>query len=185
MVHLPVWLLLCLLCWPWGSCSFLYVRWGQGELKFKQEYCSFLASAAEHDKKGQVRQQSQGHPGVSRVSIRCRFIDRQTLWKLLRHFGIPKKITSIIQNSYEGMTCRVVLIWRLTEAFQVKKGVRQGCLLSHFLFLLCNRDRVNGEYIYSPETKWHLVDILDTAGWPWLNLLHIPSSMQTNRLRKP
>jgi hypothetical protein len=63
-------------------------------------------------------------------------IDRQTLWKLLRHYGIPEKITNIIRNSYEGMTCRVVHGRQLTRAFQVKTGVRQGCLLSPLLFLL-------------------------------------------------
>ena len=30
------------------------------------------------------------------------------LWKLLMHYGIHEKITSIIQNSYEGRACSVV-----------------------------------------------------------------------------
>ena len=33
-------------------------------------------------------------------------MDRDTLWKLLEHYGIPEKIITIIQQSYEGMTCR-------------------------------------------------------------------------------
>ena len=63
-------------------------------------------------------------------------LDRQSLWKLLRHYGVPEKITSIIKNSYSGMTCRVVYGRQLTDAFQVNTGVRQGCQLSHSLFLL-------------------------------------------------
>ena len=63
-------------------------------------------------------------------------VDRGTLWKLLRHFGVPEKLTNIIRNSYEGLTCRVVDGSQLTDAFQVRTGVRQGCLLSLFLFLL-------------------------------------------------
>ncbi|KAK7095834.1 hypothetical protein V1264_005198 [Littorina saxatilis] len=63
-------------------------------------------------------------------------VDRQSLWKLLRHHGVPEKITNIIRNSYEGLTCRVVHGCQLTDAFQVRTGVRQGCLLSPFLFLL-------------------------------------------------
>ena len=63
-------------------------------------------------------------------------LDRQSLWKLRRRHGIPEKITSIIRNSYSGMTCRVVCGRQLTDAFRVKTGVREGCLLSPFLFLL-------------------------------------------------
>ncbi|CAH8665722.1 unnamed protein product, partial [Schistosoma curassoni] len=63
-------------------------------------------------------------------------VDRRTLWKLLRHYGIPEKIVNIIQNSYDGLQCKVVHGGQLTDAFQVRTGVRQGCLLSPFLFLL-------------------------------------------------
>ena len=43
---------------------------------------------------------------------------------------------SLIRNSYEDMVCRVVHAGQLTDSFMVKTGVRQGCLLSPFLFLL-------------------------------------------------
>ena len=57
-------------------------------------------------------------------------VDRQTLWRLLRHYGVPQKITDIIRNMYERINCRVVHGQQVTDAFQVKTGVRQGCLLS-------------------------------------------------------
>ena len=63
-------------------------------------------------------------------------MDRVTLWKLLRHYGVSEKLTNIIRNSYDGLTCRVVHGCQLTDAFQVLTGVKQGCLLSPFLFLL-------------------------------------------------
>lgn len=63
-------------------------------------------------------------------------VDRQSIWKLLRHYGVPEKITNIIRNSYEGMTCRVVHRQQLTDSFHVRTGVRQDCLLSPLLFLL-------------------------------------------------
>ena len=31
--------------------------------------------------------------------------DRETLWKVLRHYGVPKKLVSMIKNSYEGISC--------------------------------------------------------------------------------
>ena len=52
-------------------------------------------------------------------------VDRGSLWKLLRHFGVPEKITKIIKNTYEGLTCRVVHKNQLTDAFHVRTGVRQ------------------------------------------------------------
>ncbi|VDP43876.1 unnamed protein product [Schistosoma margrebowiei] len=63
-------------------------------------------------------------------------VDRITLWKLLRHYGVPPKIVNIIQSSYDGLHCKIVHGGQLTKSFEVKTGVRQGCLLSPFLFLL-------------------------------------------------
>ncbi|VDO62562.1 unnamed protein product [Schistosoma margrebowiei] len=63
-------------------------------------------------------------------------VDRTTLWKLLRHYGVPQKIVNIIQSSYDGLHCKIVHGGQLTKSFEVKTGVRQGCLLSPFLFLL-------------------------------------------------
>ena len=40
-------------------------------------------------------------------------LDRQTLWKLLRHYGVQERITSIVKNSYSGMACRVVVTARV------------------------------------------------------------------------
>ena len=63
-------------------------------------------------------------------------LDRDVMWQLLRHYGIPEKLITIIRTSYNGMQCRVVHEGQLSEAFDVNTGVRQGCLLSPFLFLL-------------------------------------------------
>nr|KAG5705129.1 hypothetical protein BaRGS_030846 [Batillaria attramentaria] len=63
-------------------------------------------------------------------------VDRETLWKLLRHYGVPAKLVNLIKNSYDGMTCRIIHGGQLTDSFHVKTGVRQGCLLSPFLFFL-------------------------------------------------
>ena len=94
-------------------------------------------------------------------------LDRDTLWKLLRHYGVPQKFVNLIRNSYQGMSCRVVHGGQLSESFEIKTGVRQGCLLSPFLFLLaidwimktCNNDRKNG----IQWTLWSQLDDLDFA----------------------
>ena len=63
-------------------------------------------------------------------------VDRETLWKLLGHHGIPQKIINLIRNTYEPSTCQVIHDGSLTDSFEIRTGVRQGCMLSPFLFLL-------------------------------------------------
>ena len=94
-------------------------------------------------------------------------LDRDTLWKLLQHYGIPEKIITLIRNTYDGMTCKVTHAGRLTDSFQVKTGVRQGCLLSPFMFLVAidwimkttTKNRRNG----IQWTLWSQLDDLDFA----------------------
>ena len=94
-------------------------------------------------------------------------LDRDTLWKVLQHYSIPEKIITLIRNTYDGMTCKVTHAGRLTESFQVKTGVRQGCLLSPFMFLVAidwimkttTKTRRNG----IQWTLWSELDDLDVA----------------------
>ena len=63
-------------------------------------------------------------------------IDRDTLWKIMRHYGIPQKLVNLVKTMYEDTSCRVIHAGQLTDSFSIKTGVRQGCLLSPFLFIL-------------------------------------------------
>ena len=63
-------------------------------------------------------------------------IDRETIWKLMQHYGFPPKFITIIQQLYENATCQVIHEGKLTEPFFVQTGVRQGCLLSPTIFLI-------------------------------------------------
>ncbi|VDP63236.1 unnamed protein product [Schistosoma mattheei] len=47
-------------------------------------------------------------------------VDRTTLWKLLRHYGVPLKIVNIIQNSYDGLHCKIVHGGQSTKSFELK-----------------------------------------------------------------
>ena len=89
-------------------------------------------------------------------------LDREVLWQLMRHYGIPDKFINIIKNMYAGMKCRVRHEGHLSEEFDITTGVRQGCLLSPFLFLLAI------DWIMKQTTEgkrngiqWTLLDQLD------------------------
>jgi len=63
-------------------------------------------------------------------------VDRDVIWRLMHHYGIPPKFINIIQRLYEDSTCQVVHNGKLTDPFTVRTGVRQGCMLSPTIFLM-------------------------------------------------
>ena len=75
---------------------------------------------------------------VNFVDFRKAFdsIHRDSLWKILQHYGVPEKLVSVIKLLYTDFSAQVLCEGELTESFQVKTGVKQGCVLSPFLFLL-------------------------------------------------
>ena len=93
--------------------------------------------------------------------------DSETLWKLLRHYGVPEKFVSLIHCTYQGMTCKVAHAGQLSESFEVRTGVRQGCLLSPFLFLLfidwIMKTTTTGRNNGIQWTLWTQLDDLDFA----------------------
>ena len=58
---------------------------------------------------------------------------RTTLWDILREYGIPKKIVTMIRILYNGFMCAVLHEGKLSPCFAVETGVKQGCLLSGLL----------------------------------------------------
>ena len=63
-------------------------------------------------------------------------IHRESLWKILRHYGVPQKIVNVIKMLYSNFSSRVINNNTLSDAFKVNTGVKQGCNLSPFLFVL-------------------------------------------------
>ena len=94
-------------------------------------------------------------------------VDRETLWKLLRHYGVPKKIISLIRCTFQDMSCKIAHAGQLSDSFEVKTGVRQGCLLSPFLFLLVidwiMKTTTTGRNNGIQWTLWTQLDDLDFA----------------------
>ena len=52
----------------------------------------------------------------------------------MHHYGIPVKFVTLIQQMYEYATCQVIHNGKLSETYEVKTGVGQGCILSPLIF---------------------------------------------------
>ena len=63
------------------------------------------------------------------------FVDQNKLENSERD-GIPDHLTYILRNLYAGQEATVRIGHRTTDWFQVGKGVRQGCILSPWIFNL-------------------------------------------------
>ena len=63
-------------------------------------------------------------------------VDRYTVWRILRHYGIPEKIVNIMQSLYDNTKCQVIHNSSLSKPFKVVRGVRQGCMLFPVIFTL-------------------------------------------------
>ena len=63
-------------------------------------------------------------------------MDHNKLWKILQEMGIPDHLTCFLRNLYAGQEETVRTGHRATDWFQIRKGVRQGYILSPCLFNL-------------------------------------------------
>ena len=82
-------------------------------------------------------------------------IHRDTLWKLLKFYGIPECFVNIIKNIYENYHIRVIHAGHQSHAFEVKSGVRQGCILSPTIFLIVI-DYIMHKLSNEKGIKWNL-----------------------------
>ena len=61
-------------------------------------------------------------------------VDREAMWQVLRIYGIGGRVLSGIMSFYdEGRAC-VRVGNKVSESFEVKMGLRQGCVMSPWLF---------------------------------------------------
>ena len=63
-------------------------------------------------------------------------VDHNKLWKILKEIGRLDQRTCLLRNLYAGQEATVRTGHETTDYFQIRKGVRQGCILSPCLFNL-------------------------------------------------
>jgi hypothetical protein len=63
-------------------------------------------------------------------------VHRESLWRILQLYGIPQRFIAIFKNLYLNSSCAIKTDTGTTKFFNILTGVRQGCILSPFLFLI-------------------------------------------------
>ena len=63
-------------------------------------------------------------------------VDQNKLWKILKEMRRPDHLTCLLRNLYASQEATVRTGHGITDWFQIGKGVRQGCMLSPYLFNL-------------------------------------------------
>jgi hypothetical protein len=62
------------------------------------------------------------------------FVDHSRLWNKLRNMGVSEHHIALIISLYANQVAAVRTEYGGTEWFEVRKGVRHGCILSPYLF---------------------------------------------------
>ena len=56
-------------------------------------------------------------------------VDHNKLWKILQEMGVPDHLTCLLRNLYVGQEATDRTGLGKTDWFQIRKGVRRGCIL--------------------------------------------------------
>ncbi len=61
-------------------------------------------------------------------------VDREALWNVLRIYGVGRQLMEGIKAFYREANACVKIDGELSDSFGVRVGVRQGCVISPWLF---------------------------------------------------
>ena len=76
----------------------------------------------------------------------------------MRMMGIPENLIILIKNLYHKQEAHVRTMYGPTDWFEIRKGVRQGCILSPYLFNLYGEIIMRNAGLYEKQhqnkSKW-------------------------------
>ena len=62
------------------------------------------------------------------------FVDHARLWVILQEMGVLVHLIVLLRNLYMKQEATIITEFGETDTINIRKGVRQGCILSPLLF---------------------------------------------------
>ncbi|VDN55899.1 unnamed protein product [Dracunculus medinensis] len=88
-------------------------------------------------------------------------IDRAALWRMMERNSVPTKIIRLIKAFYEHTSVQICIYGELTDSFEIRTCVHQGCALS-LNIQLCDR-LDNGHCLSARSSPGHRITDLEYA----------------------
>lgn len=63
-------------------------------------------------------------------------VSREALWEILLKLGCPSKFVNVLRQLHDGMQARVAIDGEFSNAFPIRNGVKQGCVVAPILFVI-------------------------------------------------
>jgi len=60
----------------------------------------------------------------------------ETLWRLLKSYGISIKLVDMVKSMYKNCRCAFIDNTRHLDWLEMLSGAKQGCVMSGFIFLM-------------------------------------------------
>ncbi len=67
------------------------------------------------------------------------------MWDVLKIYGVGGKLLRAVKSSYEEAFACVKIGGEISEHFEIKVGLRQGCVMSPWLFNIYMDERGKGK----------------------------------------
>ena len=109
---------------------------------FPEEQCGYRAKRAVRDQIFIIRR-LQELARARQLDLHFCFLDfakaydtvnRKLLWHLLRYYGVPEKLVTVIKNYHASTTAKIKVNGSLSGVIDVLNGLKQGCVMAPVLY---------------------------------------------------
>ena len=100
---------------------------------------------------------------VNFVDFRKAFdsVIREKLWVIMKEYGIPSLYINIIRDLYDQSSSCILEGNRTSDWFEVRSGVKQGCVMSGFIFVIVIDWVMRNTLDKRRGLRWNLTTVLE------------------------